>query len=146
MLDAAAVVLGARRYRLRLGQDDAVSAEKGYLREVGNLLFHLSVIVVLVGFALGSRVRLPGRRHRAGRRGPAPFTNAAASYDDFDPGSGFGADDFDPFSFTVDDFDITWLTEGSGCGTAREFNAKLQLPRGRRRRRRRPTTCGSTTR
>ena len=28
---------------------DAVSAERGYLREVGNLLFHLSVLVVLVG-------------------------------------------------------------------------------------------------
>ena len=33
--------------------DDAVSAERGYLREVGNLVFHLSVLVVLVGFALG---------------------------------------------------------------------------------------------
>ena len=32
---------------------DAVSAERGYLREAGNLLFHLSVLVVLVGFALG---------------------------------------------------------------------------------------------
>ena len=28
-------------------------AERGYLREAGNLLFHLSVLVVLVGFALG---------------------------------------------------------------------------------------------
>ena len=35
------------------GADDAVSAERGYLREAGNLLFHLSVLVVLVGFAVG---------------------------------------------------------------------------------------------
>ena len=33
--------------------DDAVSAERGYLREVGNLVFHMSVLVVLVGFAIG---------------------------------------------------------------------------------------------
>ena len=31
-----------------------VSAERGYLREVGNLLFHLAVLVVLVGFATGT--------------------------------------------------------------------------------------------
>ena len=31
----------------------AVAAERGYLREAGNLLFHLSVLVVLVGFAVG---------------------------------------------------------------------------------------------
>ena len=38
------------------GQVDGatVSAERGYLREVGNLVFHLAVLVVLVGFALGS--------------------------------------------------------------------------------------------
>src|ERR1700712_4469419 len=31
-----------------------VSAERGQLREAGNLLFHLSVLVVLVGFGIGS--------------------------------------------------------------------------------------------
>jgi cytochrome c biogenesis protein len=53
-------------------------------------------------------------------------SSTSASYDDLDPGSGFGADDLDPFSFTVDDFDITWLTKGSGRGTAREFDAKMR--------------------
>ena len=37
-----------------LERDDAVAAERGYLREAGNLVFHLSVLVVLVGFAVGS--------------------------------------------------------------------------------------------
>lgn len=135
VLDAARVVLGTRRYRLRLGQDDAVSAEKGYLREVGNLLFHVSVIFVLVGFALGGVFGYQGGvlvlagDPDQGLKG-GTFANAAAAYDDLDPGSGFGADDFDPFSFTVDDFDIKWLTEGSGRGTAREFNASLSYREG----------------
>ena len=43
------------------------SAERGYLREAGNLLFHLSVLVLLVGFAARQPVRLQGRRDR--RRG-----------------------------------------------------------------------------
>jgi cytochrome c biogenesis protein len=128
VLDRARVVLGKRRYRLRLGQDGAVSAEKGYLREVGNLIFHLSVIVVLVGFALGSVLGYQGGVIVL-VDGP-PFSNTAASYDDFDPGSGFGADDLDPFSFNVDDFSIKWLTEGSGAGTAREFKAALSYREG----------------
>ncbi|MDO9455488.1 cytochrome c biogenesis protein ResB [Nocardioides sp.] len=128
VLDRARVVLGSRRYRLRLGQQGAVSAEKGYLREVGNLVFHLSVIVVLVGFGIGSVFGYQGGVIVV-VDGP-PFSNTAASYDDLDPGSGFGADDLDPFSFTVDDFDITWLTKGSGAGTAREFKAALSYREG----------------
>lgn len=124
VLDRARLVLGKRRYRLRLGQDDAVSAEKGYLREVGNLVFHISVIVVLVGFAIGGIFGYQGGVIVL--VGGSPFSNTAASYDDFDPGSGFGADDFDPFSFSVDDFDIEWLTSGSAAGTAREFSAHLR--------------------
>lgn len=129
VLERARRVLEDRRYRLRRGQEGAVSAEKGYLREVGNLLFHLSVIVVLVGFALGAVFGYQGGVIVL-VDGP-PFTNTAASYDDLDPGSGFGADDLDPFTFKVDDFDITWLTEGSGAGTAREFKAALSYREGR---------------
>src|ERR1700761_2733136 len=42
-VEGAAQVLGGQRFRLRRpadGTDEWVSAEKGYLREVGNLLFH----------------------------------------------------------------------------------------------------------
>ena len=54
-LEQARAVLRKRGYRLRAadGAGDAVSGERGYLREVGNLIFHLAVLVVLVGFALG---------------------------------------------------------------------------------------------
>ena len=45
---------GKRRFRRQSSDDGSVSAERGYLREAGNLLFHLSVLVVLVGFAIGS--------------------------------------------------------------------------------------------
>src|SRR5580658_1711057 len=50
-VDAAATVLGGQRFRLRRpAAGDAghwLAAEKGYLREVGNLLFHLSLLGVL---------------------------------------------------------------------------------------------------
>src|SRR6516225_7775767 len=60
-VEVAARVLAGRGFRLRqpdeAGQAEAsqhwVSAEKGYLREAGNLLFHLALLGVLVSAALG---------------------------------------------------------------------------------------------
>ena len=51
-LDAAAALLAARRFRLRTG-DGWLSAEKGYRREAGNLLFHLALLAMLGAVALG---------------------------------------------------------------------------------------------
>ena len=54
--EVAATVLAGHGFRLRRPDGDGehwVSAEKGYLREVGNLLFHLALLGVLVSVALG---------------------------------------------------------------------------------------------
>ena len=112
VVERARVALRSRRYRLLVDDSPdggAVSAERGYLREAGNLVFHLSVLVVLVGFALGSMfgykggvILLVGDQYG--------FSNNLTQYDDFDPGSLFRASDMEPFSFTIDDFDVDWLT------------------------------------
>src|SRR6266700_7012210 len=53
-IEVAARALSGRGFRLRRPDDeDWVSAEKGYLREAGNLLFHLALLGVLVSVALG---------------------------------------------------------------------------------------------
>ena len=123
VLERARATLKGRRYRL-LVEGDAVSAERGYLREAGNLVFHLSVLVVLVGFALGSLfgykggvILLVGDQYG--------FSNNLTQYDDFDPGSLFRAADMEPFSFTIDDFDVDWLTTGPRAGMARGFESHL---------------------
>ena len=53
---AAREALRSRRWRLdpQPAESGTVSAEKGYLRETGNLVFHLALIVLLLGVALGS--------------------------------------------------------------------------------------------
>ena len=61
-----ASALRKRRYRVHAHDDETLSAEKGYLRETGNLVFHVALIGVLVGVAVGPPARLEGRRHRAG--------------------------------------------------------------------------------
>ena len=118
----ALAVLKKRGYRVVSGTDGAVSAERGYLREVGNLLFHISVIVVLVGFAVGSLFGYKGGVILVVGNG---FSNNLTQYDDFVPGSLFDADGMEPFSFSIDDFDVEWLTSGPARGQARAFTSHL---------------------
>ena len=123
-LERARQVLRGRGYRLRELKegDEAVSAERGYLREAGNLVFHVSVLIVLVGFAVGG---LFGYKGGVILVEGSTFSNNLTQYDDFDPGSLFSADEMEPFSFSVDKFDVEWLESGPGKGMARSFNANL---------------------
>ena len=124
VLERARALLTRKRYRLRRDADGGttVSAERGYLRELGNLVFHLAVLVVLVGFALGSLFGFKGGVIVVEGQ---PFANNLTQYDDFVPGSLFDPDAMDPFSFTVHDFSVDWLTSGPRAGMARGFDANL---------------------
>lgn len=125
-----------RRYRLRVAADgdDYVAGERGRLREVGNLVFHLSVLVVLAGFAIGGLFGYQGGVIIVQQSEECPdcggFTNTLTQYDDFDPGGLFTPDQLDEFGFTVEDFDATWLTEGPNAGTAQGFSADVSYHEG----------------
>ena len=106
-----------RRHRV-VEHEDSVAAERGKLREAGNLLFHVSVLVVLVGFAVGSLFGYRGGVILVVGNG---MSNNLTQYDDFDPGSLFSPEDLDDFYLDVDDFDVEWLTEGPARGQARAF-------------------------
>ncbi|MGZ4438078.1 MAG: cytochrome c biogenesis protein ResB [Nocardioidaceae bacterium] len=131
--DAAAVLARAekalrkRRYRVvstssTNGDGGEISAERGYLREAGNLVFHLSVLVVLVGFALGQLYGYKGGVITVVGQG---FSNSLSQYDDFASGSLFSADSLSPLSLTVDDFHVSYLTSGPELGQPRSFSADL---------------------
>ena len=129
VLDRARTLLKRQRYRIRRGGagidgQDAVSAERGYLREAGNLVFHLSIIFVLVGFAMGSLLGYKGGVIVV--VGPdAGFTNTPSQYDDLDPGSLFSESRMDPFTFHIDDFKVQWLKSGPRQGMAKGFQSEL---------------------
>jgi cytochrome c biogenesis protein len=104
-------------------EDGWVSAERGQLREAGNLLFHLSVLIVLVGFGIGSLFGYKGGVILVVGNG---FSNTLTQYDDFDPGSLFDAGSMEPFCFRVHQpFDIDWIGSGPRQGMARGFVAHL---------------------
>ncbi|MFF5716151.1 cytochrome c biogenesis protein ResB [Streptomyces buecherae] len=124
VLAAARTVLRRRRFRAHVA-GDAVAAEKGYLREVGNLLFHLALIVVLVAFAVGQLWKSEGGKliTEGDQDG---FTNSLTQYDDFKSGAFFDKDNLEPFGFSLESFDARYEREGSQRGTAREFRAHVK--------------------
>ncbi|PVC65366.1 cytochrome c biogenesis protein ResB [Streptomyces sp. CS081A] len=124
--EAALALLKKRRFRAhRVG--DAVAAEKGYLREVGNLSFHIALIVMLVAFAWGVLFKSEGGKLITEGDG---FSNTLTQYDDFKSGSWFGTDDLEPFSFKLDSFEGTYEKSGPQRGTPRTFEAAVTYTRG----------------
>ena len=88
------------RFRIR-EEDGSISAEKGYLRETGNLLFHLSLILVLVGVSFGSLFGLRGEAIvNVGER----FVNVPTSYDTLALGKLTKDSDLEQFTIQVDQF------------------------------------------
>jgi len=88
------------RFRVRK-EKDSISAEKGYLRETGNLLFHLSLILILVGVSFGS---LFGMRGEAIVNVGERFINVPTSYDNLSLGKLTSDKSLPPFEIAVDKF------------------------------------------
>jgi len=124
VLDRARTALG--RYRTRV-TDDAVSAERGYLREAGNLLFHVSVLVVLIGFGIGSLFGFRGGVIVVVGNG---MSSSLTQYDEFQPGSLFSEEDLNDFYLDIDDFDVEWLASGPSQGQARKFVSHVTYAEG----------------
>ncbi|MFI6039614.1 cytochrome c biogenesis protein ResB [Streptomyces sp. NPDC051315] len=124
--EAALALLRKRRFRAHV-VGDAVAAEKGYLREVGNLAFHIALIVMLVAFAWGQLFKSEGNKLLVEGNG---FSNTLISYDDFKSGNLFSVDDLTPFSFALKDFTGTYEVSGPNKGTPRTYQAALTYSEG----------------
>ena len=96
--------LQRHHFRVRV-EGNSISAEKGYSRETGNLLFHLSLILILVGVALGSLFGMKGEAIlNVGDR----FINTPTSYDNITYGKFQGQGSLIPFSLKVSNFVATY--------------------------------------
>jgi cytochrome c biogenesis protein len=99
LIDAQAWFKKAR-FRVRI-EENSISAEKGYLRETGNLLFHLSLILILIGVSVGS---LFGMRGEAIINKGERFISVPTSYDTLSFGKLVNEDSLQPFIIEVIDF------------------------------------------
>ncbi len=102
------------------GSSSEVRVEKGYLREFGNLIFHVSIVVVLVGVAVGA---LFGYRGAAIVVQGDGFTNVLTQYDEFASGPLYDTDNLPPFSLTLEQMTTRFWTEGPQRGAPRLFRA-----------------------
>ncbi|MCF6524713.1 cytochrome c biogenesis protein ResB [Streptomyces sp. JJ36] len=121
VLRDARTVLGRKRFRVH-AEDAAVASEKGYLREAGNLLFHIALIVLLLAFAAGQLFKAEGGKLVIVGDG---FSNTLTQYDDFSSGSLFSPADLDAFGFRLDGFDATFEKSGPNKGSVRTAEADV---------------------
>src|SRR5690625_2214735 len=118
LVEARTVLKG---YRID-SDGESVAAEKGYLRESGNVVFHLALLALLVSLAAGSFVGYRGNMLVVEGDG---FANTLPSYDAFYPGSAVDAGDLEPFSFTLEEFRADFVEDGNVAGQAASYTAEL---------------------
>ena len=99
-LDLAEAKLRKMRFRVRR-DENSISAEKGYARESGNLLFHLSLVLILIAIGVGS---LFGSKGDAILNVGDRFINTPTSYDILGFGKYQAEDSLPPFALTIKDF------------------------------------------
>lgn len=99
-LEIAKTWLKAKRFRV-LESEENLSAEKGYSRETGNLFFHTSLILILIGVLIGG---LFGVRGSAILSQGERFVNNATSYDTISFGQISKEGSLPPFTIKVDKF------------------------------------------
>jgi cytochrome c biogenesis protein len=99
-----------------------VSAEKGYLREVGNLLFHLALLGVLVAVALGGLFGYKADRLLVAG---TTFADTQSALDEFHPGRLVTAADLGPFTITLNKFDASYISSGPQRGQPSSFDAQV---------------------
>ncbi len=127
-LAAGEASLRASRFRVVRTFDEAsgsgtLAAERGYLREFGNLVFHLSLITLLAGVAWNS---LWGYKGEVIVVEGQAFSNSLTQFDDFRAGAAFTPGDLTPFTIAVDEFVARFETGPVQRGAAREFRASVR--------------------
>jgi cytochrome c biogenesis protein len=108
-----------RRKRFRVSPaETSLAAEKGYLRETGNLLFHVALVLLLAGIGAGSLFGYQGSKLLVDGHS---FTNTVPLYDTYKPGALTSPSDLSPFTVTLGQFNATYQPDGE----PRTFDAQV---------------------
>ena len=110
-----------RRWRRTTRSNDGfveVSAEKGYLREAGNLVFHFSLIGLLVSIAAGKLFGYEGNVIVIADGGPGFCSASPAAFDAFRAGTTVDGTALYPICLRVNDFEVSFLPSGQAVSFA----------------------------
>ena len=103
-----------------------VSAEKGYLHELGNLVFHVALVGLLASIAAGKLVFYEGNVIVIADGGPGFCSTAPAAFDTFRAGNLNDGTGLTPICIKVDSFKADYLDSGQ----AEMFTSKIQYQAG----------------
>ena len=126
VVEAARGILRSGRYRVQVYDvpgGSSVSAERGYLRETGNLVFHVALLGILVAVGFGGGFGYTAQRVvTVGQT----FVNTGVNYDSFNPGRFVDESALPAYSLTLDDLDVEYETENrNAIGQPLDFTAHV---------------------
>lgn len=99
-----------------------VSAEKGYLREFGNIVFHFSLLGLLVAVAAGRLFGYEGNVIVIADGGPGFCSASPAAFDSFRAGNTVDGTSLYPICLRVNDFQADYLPNGQATSFAADID------------------------
>ncbi|WP_394554265.1 cytochrome c biogenesis protein ResB [Agromyces sp. MMS24-JH15] len=103
----------------------SVSAERGYLRETANLVFHTALVGILVAVGIGGGFGFQGQRVVVEGQS---FVNTLAAYDSFNPGRFFDGASLDPYKLSLEGLEAVYETQNADAiGQPIDFTARVQV-------------------
>ena len=127
-IDLAQAQLRSARYRVERYDRDgvaSVSAERGYIRETGNLLFHGALVGILISVGIGGGFTYTGQTVIT--EGDGFVNSLGLGYTSFNPGRFVDRENgLTPYSISLDRFDVTYTPIGeAGQGQSGDFQAHV---------------------
>ncbi len=131
-LDEAARLLRRQGYRVERYEvstgstiEGSVSAERGYLRESGNLVFHTALVGMLITVGIGGGFGYTGQRVIVQGE---PFTNVLSGYDGINQGRFFTESALEPYSLRLNAFEGRYeLDAATGLWHPTDYEARVSV-------------------
>ncbi|WP_395246019.1 cytochrome c biogenesis protein ResB [Agromyces sp. MMS24-K17] len=116
---------GYRVERFDLRGEPSVSAERGYLRETGNLVFHTALLGILVTVGIGGGFGFQGQRVVVEGQS---FVNTLAAFDSFNPGRFFDDASLEPYKLSLEGLEAVYETQNADAiGQPIDFTANVAI-------------------
>lgn len=109
---------GWRRVTRQTDDGIETAAEKGYLREFGNIVFHFSLLGLLVAIAVGKLFGYEGNVIVVANGGPGFCSASPAAFDSFRAGNSVDGTSLYPMCLRVNDFQAHYLPSGQALSFA----------------------------
>lgn len=134
-VEVAAGMLKKQGYRVETQEvtrrgvtEVSVSAERGYLRETGNLLFHVAMLGVLISVGVGAALTFNGQKVLIEGE---TMVNQLIDYDTVNSGQAFDTGSLEPFSLRLNSLDVSYMTPEDGnidaLGQVKDYIADMTL-------------------